>query len=97
MRRHWTAAGMLEAKCHFRLVNGHRYRAKLTAVIHCELHPTEEAATVQASGDDSGRVAQHRDDGGRAGKLSDRSAGSVARATALALCSSDAMTLISTS
>ena len=43
-----------------------------------------------------GPVAQHRDDGGRAGKLSDRRAGSVARATALALCSSDAMTLIST-
>lgn len=49
MRQRWTAAGMLEAERHFRRVKGHRDLAKLTAAIHRELHPTEEAATVQAA------------------------------------------------
>ncbi len=49
MRQRWTAAGMLEAERHFRRVKGQRELAKLTAAIHRELHPTEEAATVQAA------------------------------------------------
>lgn len=64
------------------------------ALLGSRVRPSEEARAPPRA---DPLVAQHRDDGGRAGKLSDRSAGSVARATALALCFSDAMTLISTS